>query len=124
MMIDQLFDQSESIRYVAVYRDGDLQMRSKVDTANPSSSESDRYEELLVNPTLLTLASQRGNIDCGGLDYLLVRYGNFFQFILPEPWGHVSVCIESNADPLTIGRLVKNVVRRGRLSPSPASGPR
>ena len=43
-----------------------------------SGLESDRYEELLVNPTLLTLATQRGNIDCGGLKYLIVRYGNKF----------------------------------------------
>ena len=68
-----------------------------------SSSESDRYEELLVNPTLLKLAMQRGNIDCGGLEYLLVRYGSFFQFVLLVSWGHVSVCIEAGADPIQIG---------------------
>ena len=74
---------------------------------------SDRYEELLVNPALLKLASQRGNIDCGGLDYLLVRYGNFFQFVLPESWGHVSVCIEADADvgPIQIGIQIKNLVQ-------------
>ena len=42
-----------------------------------------RYEELLVNPTLLELTRQRGNIDCGGLEYLVIRYGNFFQLVLP-----------------------------------------
>jgi len=60
--------------------------------------------------TLLKLASQRGNIDCGGLDYILVRYGNFFQFVLPESWGHVSVCIEANTDPIQIGAQVKSLV--------------
>ena len=90
-MIESIFKLSECIRYVAVYK-------------------SDRYEELLVNPTLLKLASQRGNIDCGGLDYILVRYGNFFQFVLPESWGHVSVCLEANTDPIQIGAQVKSLV--------------
>jgi len=51
---------------VAVYREGQLEMKAKEAAANPSSPESDRYEELLVNPTLIMLTSQRGNIDCGG----------------------------------------------------------
>ncbi len=75
-----------------------------------SSAESDRYEELLVNPTLLKLATQRGNIDCGGLDYLLVKYGNFFQFILPASWGHVSVCIDKSADPIALGLHVASLL--------------
>ncbi len=109
-MIESIFKLSDSIRYVAVYKNGQLESKSKSITLGASSSESDRYEELLVNPTLLKLASQRGNIDCGGLDYLLVRYGNFFQFVLPESWGHVSVCIEADADPIRIGAQVKSLV--------------
>jgi hypothetical protein len=114
-MIDGIFAISEKIRYVAIYRDGKLQSKSKADTAGASSSESDRYEELLVNPTLLKLTTQRGNIDCGGLDYLLVKYGNFFQFILPTQWGHVSVCIEPDAEPVGIGLQVKAFVEHAAL---------
>ena len=109
-MIESIFKLSDSIRYVAVYKNGQLESKSKSNTLDASSSESDRYEELLVNPTLLKLASQRGNIDCGGLDYILVRYGNFFQFVLPESWGHVSICIEANADPIQIGAQIKSLV--------------
>ena len=109
-MIEGIFKLSDSIRYVAVYKNGQLESKSKSNTIGASSSESDGYEELLVNPTLLKLASQRGNIDCGGLDYILVRYGNFFQFVLPESWGHVSVCIEANTDPIQIGAQVKSLV--------------
>ena len=109
-MIEKILRLSDSIRYVAVYKNGQLNSKSKANTANASNSESDRYEELLVNPTLLKLASQRGNIDCGGLEYILVRYGNFFQFILPEDWGHVSVCIEADADPIQIGSKVKSLM--------------
>jgi hypothetical protein len=78
-MIDKVFEISEDVRYVALYRDGHLETQSKTNTEGASSSESDKYEELLVNPIMLKAASQRGNIDCGGLDFLLVRYGNFFN---------------------------------------------
>lgn len=109
-MIESIFRLSDTIRYVAVYKNGQLESKSKSNTSVASSSESDRYEELLVNPTLLKLASQRGNIDCGGLDYIIVRYGNFYQFVLPVSWGHVSVCIEAHADPIQIGAQVKSFV--------------
>ena len=74
-MIESIFKLSDSICYVAVYKNGKLESKSKSNTIGASSSESDRYEELFVNPTLLKLASQRGNIDCGGLDHILVRFG-------------------------------------------------
>jgi hypothetical protein len=109
-MIKEIFAISDDIRYVAIYRDGQLESDSKSSTQGASSSESDRYEELLVNPTLLKLAAQRGNIDCGGLDYLLIKYGNFFQFVLPTYWGHVSVCIEKSAEPIAIGMKVKSLL--------------
>jgi hypothetical protein len=98
-MIESIFGLSDNIRHVTVYKNGQLESKSKSNISDASSSESDRYEELLFNPSLLKLASQRGNIDCGGLDYILVRYGSFFQFVLPESWGHVSICIAANADP-------------------------
>jgi hypothetical protein len=109
-MIENILKLSDSIRYVTVYKNGQLESKSKSNILDASSSESDRYEELLVNPTLLKLASQLGNIDCGGLEYILVRYGNFFQFVLPKNWGHVSVCIELHADPIQIGVQVKSLV--------------
>ena len=102
---------STDIRYVAVYRDGQLSKQSRTGSLAASGEESDKYEELLVNPTLLKLASQRGNIDCGGLQYLIVRYGNFFQFVLPTDWGHVSVCFEPTADPVVLGQKVVSVVQ-------------
>jgi hypothetical protein len=106
-MINEIFALSSDVRYAAILRDGQLETKIKEGTVGASGSESDRYEELLVNPTLLTLAAARGNIDCGGLDYLIIRYGNFFQFVLPTSWGHVSVCIEKDADPVAIGLKVK-----------------
>lgn len=113
-MVESILNLSSDIRYVAVYRDGRLESKAKSNTMGASSSDSDYYEELLVNPTLLTLASQRGNIDCGGLDYIIVRYGNFFQFVLPQSWGHVSVCIEADSDPIRIGAQIASLVHRAQ----------
>ena len=108
-MINKIFKISDSIRYVAIYKDGQLQTQTKNNMEGASSSESDKYEELLANPTMLKVASQRGDIDCGGLDYLLVRYGNFYQFILPVSWGHVSVCIEKEANPIALSKKIKEL---------------
>lgn len=63
--------------------------------------DTDKYEELLVNPTLLTIARQRGNIDCGGLRFIIVGYGNFYQLVKEIKNGHISICLEKNVD-LTI----------------------
>jgi hypothetical protein len=92
------FDLGREVRYVAVYRSGALRLIERPGLANASAAESDRYEELIVNPTLLTLTRQRGDIDCGGLDYVIIRYGNFVQTVHPVPDGHVSVAFETDAD--------------------------
>jgi hypothetical protein len=98
-LADALFALSPSIRYVARGRGQEVELRERPGLADASSGESDRYEELLVNPTLITLARQRGEIDCGGLDYLVVAYGSFFQLVLPVEDGHVSVAVERSASP-------------------------
>ena len=100
--VQRILALSKTIRYVAIYYRGELASAAHSDLANASSSESDKYEELLVNPTLLTLVRQRGNIDCGGLDYVLIRYGSFFEFVAPLDQGHVSVGLEPSADPLPL----------------------
>ncbi len=92
---------SPDVRYVAVYVDGVLQSRERAGLAGASAAESDRYEELLVNPAVLTLVRQRGDIDCGGMRYVVIRYGNFYQCVFPVAGGHVSVGLETTAD---IGR--------------------
>jgi hypothetical protein len=100
--IQRILSISPAVRYVAIYRHGALASASRSDLANASSSESDKYEELLVNPTLLKLLTQRGDIDCGGLKYVLIRYGSFFEFVASTLDGHVSVGLEPSADPLTL----------------------
>ena len=60
-LADAVFAVSPAIRYVAWGRGQDVQLTQRADLASASSSESDR---------------QRGEIDCGGLDYLVVAYGS------------------------------------------------
>jgi hypothetical protein len=96
---DDVFAISPDIRYVAVAYGQQVRMRARPGLHDASSSDSDLYEELLVNPTLLTLATQRGNIDCGGLRYLIIGYGHFHQLVLPRPAGHVSIAFELGANP-------------------------
>jgi hypothetical protein len=94
---DRVFAVGSHIRYVAVREGPDVHLATREELDGASSPESDRYEELLVNPTLLTLTTQRGDIDCGGLEYILVGYGNFRQLVIPTDSGHVSIAMEKAA---------------------------
>jgi len=109
-LIKTIFSLSDSIRYVAIYSDGKLVSSTKQNLQNESSSESDKYEELIVNPTLLKLVIQRGNIDCGGADYVLIRYGHFFEFVKPFAQGHISIGIQLDKNPLELIPLIENVI--------------
>jgi hypothetical protein len=110
-LTENIFAVSDSVRYVAVYDNGELTLRQREGIANSSSSESDKYEELIVNPTILKIATQRGNIDCGGLDYVVLKYGSFFLITMPTPTGHVSVGTELDADPIVIEASVRPLLR-------------
>lgn len=101
-LFSSIFALSPDIRYIALLRDGALELRERAGIANASAAESDRYEELLVNPTVLTLVGQRGRIDCGGMDWVMIRYGNFFQTVRPLPGGHLSVAVELHGDPMAV----------------------
>ena len=87
-----------------------IDARQRDGVLDASAGESDFYEELLVNPTLLKLAGQRGDLDCGGLRYLIVAYGNFNQIVLQRSEGHVSVCIDRNADAPKFARRIETIV--------------
>jgi len=66
------------------------------------------------------LARQRGDIDCGGLRYVVVAYGNFWQLVIPtDHASHVSVSVESDADPFAAATRVVAVMRE-RMEREPA----
>jgi hypothetical protein len=108
--IERIFELSSHVRYVAVYADGILESQQRDGLDDASAGESDRYEELFINPTILTAASQRGNLDCGGMKYILIRYRNFFQIVTPITNGHVSVCVALEDDPIRIATQLEQII--------------
>jgi hypothetical protein len=108
-IIGKVLAVSESIRYVALYRGGELSSQQRAGVADASASESDRYEELFVNPTLLTLARQRGNLDCGGLRSIVIGYGHFHQLVIDLPDGHISVCFDLDSEPLLHVQTIRSL---------------
>jgi len=107
---EKIFAISKDIRYVAIYSDEKLISSERPGIENTSSSESDKYEELIVNPTLLKLVTQRGNIDCGGARFVIIRYGSFYEFVMPLKNGHLSVGIESGSNLMSIIEAIQNLV--------------
>ena len=102
-LLDALLELTPAIRYAAIHPGvGQPIFRQRLGINDPSSADSDYWEEVLVNPTLLDLARRRGDVDCGGLEYVIVRYGHFAQLVLPLERGHVSVCFEPVADPVPL----------------------
>jgi len=57
-LIETIFSLSKDIRYVATYSDGELASSVKQGIEGASSTDSDKYEELIVNPTVLTLGAR------------------------------------------------------------------
>ncbi len=91
------------IRYVAVNQEAAI-VEMVQSESHPSFNppDTDRMEELIVNPVALELFARRGNLDLGGVQFLVVRYGLQFQIILPWRAGHVSISVEADGDPLAI----------------------
>jgi hypothetical protein len=98
-VIAAIIELTPQIRYAALASGQDVSMHQRARVSRASAGDSDRFEELLVNPTLLTLARQRGEIDCRGLRYLVVGYGSFDQLVLAWRDGHASIAFERGADP-------------------------
>ena len=95
---EEVFSWSEDIRSVAIYYHGKLGSISRPDSGGPTWWDSDKYEEIIVNPTLLTLLRQRGNIDCGGIQHIVIQYGHFTQIVQPVAGGHISVGFAPKSD--------------------------
>ncbi len=73
-------------------------------TYNPH--ETDRIEELIVNPIVLEITRRRGNLDMNGIRYVVIRYGTQYQLLIPYKEGHLSIGIELEDDPLEIAAAV------------------
>ena len=113
---DAIFALGPGIRYVAFGKGQSIDISQREELVRASGAGSDFFEELLVNPTLLKLARQRGDFDCGGLRYLIVGYGNFHQVVVEMQEGHVSVCVELDSDPVAIAEQVAGLLTNARQS--------
>jgi hypothetical protein len=116
-LFGEIFGLSPDVRYVALAQgEQEPALRERPGLAGASSAESDRYEEMLVNPTVLTLIERRGRIDCGGVAYVIIRYGNFFQILHALPGGHLSVAVEPHGDPMRVVEALRPIVARLRTT--------
>jgi len=103
----RLFDIDPNIRYVAINQKGlivEMEQNPRRPSLNPT--ETDRMEELIVNPTILELTRRRGNLDMNGMRYVVVRYGTMYQLIFPFMDGHLSIGVELNANPTEVAQTV------------------
>jgi hypothetical protein len=117
-LADALFALSPLVRYVALLDGKQLTLRERPGLSGASAAETDRYEELLVNPAVLTLLRRRGEIDCGGLDHLWIRYGNFWTGLFPLRDGHLNVGLEPEAVPTEhVGAIRATLARAGFRPP-------
>jgi hypothetical protein len=107
-----MFAIADSIRYVAVGRGQHIVMQQRAGLDAASGEVSNRFEELLVNPTLLTLVTQRGELDCGGVRHLIIGYGYFNAYVVPIPGGHVCVSFEVDSNPVESSDAIRQAIER------------
>ncbi|MFN8012744.1 MAG: hypothetical protein U0P81_15350 [Holophagaceae bacterium] len=115
-LADLLFQRYPEVRYVALLQGDDLSLEARPDLRGASSSETDRYEEWLVNPAVLTLLKRRGALDCGGLDHLWIRYGNFGTGLFPLAGGHLNVGLEPEARPTDFDAGIRAAMKETGLA--------
>jgi hypothetical protein len=108
------------IGYVALCCGQEVLLREAPGMVSRTTAETNFYEEFLVNPTLLKLTSQRGELDCGGLNYIAVGYGDFVQLIMLIKDGHISMGISRKAHAGELAARVKSVLQEHGLAWTPA----
>jgi len=111
-LLDAILELSPTIRYAALHLGGGEPLLRERQGSAGASAESERWDELVVNPVLVELASRRGDVDCGGLDYLVVRYRRFFNLVLPLDGGHLSVVLDPEADPLPMISPIREIAQK------------
>jgi hypothetical protein len=87
---EAIFALGRHIRYVAVGEGQRIVATQREGSSGASAQSSDFYEELIVNPTLLTLTRQRGDLDCGGLRHVVVAYVPMSRAVAFELAAHIA----------------------------------
>jgi hypothetical protein len=108
---ERLFRLEPRIRYVALNQKGQIkEMRQSPLHTSHNPPESDRMEELIVNPIVPELTTRRGNLDMDGIRHVIIRYGTQYQLLLPYRDGHLSVGVNLEDDPIEIARKVAELL--------------
>ena len=107
VLIDSLLSLSRDICGVNVNVDGELVSSTVPGTMESYSVTSDRVHDLIVSSTILSLARQRGSFEGGECNFVLIHYGQFYEFLTPISSRYVSVAIKDDADPI---KLVKPIL--------------
>lgn len=101
-----IFKLDPGIRYVAVNQGGEIvEMEQSLPSHNPV--ETDRMEELLVNPTVLNITKRRGDLDLDGIRFVVIQYGLQYQAIFDFLDGHVSVGVNCAANVVAIAKRIR-----------------
>ena len=87
---EAIFALGRHIPYVAVGEGQRIVATQREGLSGASAQGSDFYEELIVNPTLLTLTRQRGDFDCGGLRHVVVAYVPMSRAVAFELAAHIA----------------------------------
>ncbi len=119
-LINEIFKLG-GIGYVALCCGQEVLLREAPGMESRTTAESNFYEELLVNPTLLKIASQRADLDCGGLNYIAVGYGDFVQLIMLIKDGHISMGISRKAHAGELATRVQSVLQEHEQAWTPAA---
>ncbi|MEM6554676.1 MAG: hypothetical protein AAF642_02310 [Pseudomonadota bacterium] len=112
-LFDQVFGLGR-VGYVAAELDGEVYMQAHPKLETATTPESNFFEETLVNPSVLNLLRRRGEIDCGGVQYFAVGYGDFVQLTLPYGSGHLSIGVESDRDVPALAGKISNLIEGER----------
>ena len=115
-----VFEVSPNIRYVAVNQDHRIvEMIQSPRWPSRNPTETDRMEELVVNPIVLEATRRRGEIDLSGVRFVIIRYGPLFELLFPYPNGHLSVGVEPGADIVKIAEEVETRMSSASFTAGP-----
>lgn len=106
-LADDIFRWEPKVRYVAVNQNGRIEEMTQ-SPAHPTYNphDTDRIEELVVNPIVLEITRRRGMLDMGGVRHVVIRYGTQYQLLIPYREGHLSVGVELHDDPYEIAKTL------------------
>lgn len=55
---------------------------------------------------------QRGDIDCRGLDFMIIKYGKFYQLIRGIVSGYISICIDKSYNLIRLEDGINKILTR------------